>query len=73
MSCSPNRYITPVVTRVANLLLQLPEDAAGVCAQNFFEEFKGVLSLASSLRRIKLTLNDLHRLQLVAIVGHPAV
>ncbi|WIA35130.1 hypothetical protein OEZ86_003610 [Tetradesmus obliquus] len=25
----PNRYITPVVTRVANLLLQLPEDAAG--------------------------------------------
>jgi hypothetical protein len=29
-ACSPNRYIMPVVTRVANLVLELPEDAAGV-------------------------------------------
>jgi hypothetical protein len=28
-ACSPNRYITPVVTRVANLVLELPENAAG--------------------------------------------
>jgi hypothetical protein len=32
---SPNRYVTPVVTRVANLLLELPEDAPGACCAGY--------------------------------------